>query len=253
MSMEFFGHSPNSDIVDEPYYGTNEAISGLGYGAVETKFGIVGGVVAGAGVGALAGERVTNAEKALSNGLTKGIKALEGSEGAMKFVTWLPRITLRFCNWLVGVAKNSPEHLLHSMPKGTQEAITKNLGKRFDAALIGAGLGALVGMVAASITGAAHGANVAYSGRVQHSRAKNEIKKLRNENQELSGKVQALQEAHSASLNELAKATPDEAPTAADAEKSGKSFAQNLAPRSGDWAAQAKASKEAAPATEAAR
>lgn len=208
--MDWFAQQKQDDITKEPYYGTNEAISGFGYGAVETKFGMLGGAVVGAPVGYIAGTHVEKGEKAIMNGLTGAIeKTAETKTAKDIFLTptrWVLKGTKGITNW----AFETPKHILEALPFGWGAALKGNpkIQPKLAAMVTAAGFGALIGMVVASITGAKHGVDVVQAGRHQHKRAVDEILQLRAENTELTGKVEALEKAHEQSLEKLAEANP---------------------------------------------
>ena len=210
-------HDPNADITEQPYRGTNEVVSGLGYGAVETKAGLLAGVPVGAVVGAIAHKGVHKVQNTITSTLDGGINRLAGEAGKTRgalteTLTAIPRWTLRAAKWIVNVSEGTAKHAFESLEKASpksREYITKLLGKeggkRFAGAATGATLGALAGFVIASVTGAAHGAKVAGDGRKQFNDAKDEIRNLRKTNQHLEGQYNALRDSHQTVVDEISE------------------------------------------------
>lgn len=214
----------HKDITQQAYRGTNEAVSGLGYGAIETKAGLIVGSLAGIAVGALASKRVSGAAKLVGDTLTKYANKLDpnaakkASEHGLKdagpitkTAVFIPRMVIRFFEWIVDVSQGSAKH----MARGIENPLKRMFPKRFDTPektkkfmegiVSGGTLGALGGFLFSSITGAAHGAKVASDGRKQFETAKNEIRTLRKTNQTLEGQYAALRDSHQTVVNEISE------------------------------------------------
>jgi len=259
--MKFFAEQPHGDIAEEPYLGTDEAISGFGYGAVETKVGMLGGAALMAPLGYVASSQVETAERKIINGLKTAVQHTENKGGAMDVVRtparWAMKALQAITNWSFETPKHALKHLPFGWGKyfeeGAAAASKSKIAAKMPYMVTAAGIGALAGFFISSAAGAVHGANIAHAGRTQHQRGKDEIKRLRGENKELASKYEALKEAHGATLEELAKAPAPSAATPAAAEPPAapeqpaaepKQFAKNVAQPTEDWAAQAKAAKD---------
>ena len=206
----------HKDITEQAYRGTNEVVSGLGYGALETKAGLIAGVPLGAIAGGLASEPVVKAQESLDNWLSTKITKFKSNKGMKRAIGFIPEVGLRITNWVVGLSDHTAKKMVES---DAGKRVTKFLGGqgRIKGITAGATLGALAGFIIATVTGTAHGAVVASDGRNQFNDAKDEIRKLRREKAELEGKYEALQDAHKTAISHVHEHSDEIPDTAVDA------------------------------------
>ena len=165
----------DTDIAEQKHIGTPPLVASLGYGAVETKFGLLGGALLGAPIGAFIGDPVVNAEHSMKHGLERSIANLEGKG----FFKGIGRFGLGAAKMLVTASEHSTAWLLKVMPDSIEHSLRGN--KRFEAGVAGAAFGAIIGFVGATILGGKHGWDEASASKKQFRTAQEEIKLLREE------------------------------------------------------------------------
>jgi hypothetical protein len=164
-----------TDIAEQKHIGTHPGIVALGYGAVETKFGLLGGAMLGAPIGAIIGDPIVNAERAMQRSLEQSIAKMQGKG----FFKGLGRMGLGFANWVVSSSNHVTEWTLKVMPDSIEHSLRGN--KRFEAGVAGAAFGAILGFLGTTLVGGKHGWDEANASKKQFRAAQEEIKLLREE------------------------------------------------------------------------
>ena len=165
----------DTDIAEQKHIGTHPGIAALGYGAVETKIGLIGGMVPGAILGALIGEPIVNAEAQMQKSLDAGLNKFKGKG----FINGISTAGLKTARWVVTSSNHVADWLLDVMPDGLE---TKLRGSsRFRAGVAGTAFGAIIGFLGATILGGKHGWDEASASKKQFRTAQEEIKLLREE------------------------------------------------------------------------
>lgn len=240
------------DIAEEKYQGANEAVAGLGYGAIETKFAWLGGLIIG-GVGAFLSYKHLHPQIVKAQKWAVKASELEGSsigsnlqQGAGKFVAWVigrgddavASLNIKEKSKILHDAMESKRggfaHTLADelakfvdwIARGFKEergpnsfSIKKFIGgsgpdsqHKLDTVILGGGVTALAAMVGATFWGGKHGVDTVVRSKDQFKRAQREIRELREDLQFVEEKNAELRSELRDTKEKQLSVSKDEAP-----------------------------------------
>jgi hypothetical protein len=194
------------DIVDEKYQGPGAVVAGVGYGAIQTKLALFGGLIGGGVLAFIFHKPVGAAVDSVRSAATRwAMHENKFIQSGGNTLTWLvghdaskiatdlkPMLNQNGLSEatrekLISVIAREENGLVHSLSesirkwKWVQTIIDKSDTNRIDATIMGGGLFAVISMLGTAIWGGHQGYRSARHGRNQLTRAQDEIRHLRGE------------------------------------------------------------------------
>lgn len=172
----FDAKSPKGSVLQEKYEGTGPIISGLGYGAIESKVGML----LAAPLGILASMVMPESITKMHNGIVKyAQRAKDPNESVMV------RVSAGFTSIWSGLTEWAGKTTTHTVDFVSELFTKEKVSTRVpNIKTYGHGIAHMtgLGLIASIVLGAMHGVSSSKQGKDQFDRAKDEIRTLRRQN-----------------------------------------------------------------------
>jgi hypothetical protein len=169
--MEKLRTDSESDIVNEKYQGPNAAVASAGYMMMSH---LAASIVSAIGLGAV-GYFAANKTMAVKNAFTR-IGETHGQSS-----NWLIKVPSKVIGWIPKLSEWMVKHL----PGGKKISGHAAFAEKETAVAFAGGIGAIAGWIGSTFWGISKGTHEGIRGKRQFDRAKEEILRLREANQDL--------------------------------------------------------------------